>query len=230
MITLNILRKYFALPLHLRTWIMTEGCMVINLILAAYHLIIGFIDHSDLMLIMGFFYTLLAFMRFFLGKSVRTFFKQAAEDRIRGTLILSGMLMVILSLILNRIFTNMSADNQAADFTNFSTLLMTVFALSKIVMTGYGLKLSHREKDPIFSLVQRTTLVETIFCSFSLWLSLIPFIPDPSVQDSLLLNSGNLFSGFVFVMGVINIWTYKKYNSSVNLLNIPTYDEVNSSR
>lgn len=45
---------------------MTEGCMVINLILATFHLTLGFSGRSDLMLIMGFFYALLSFMRFFL--------------------------------------------------------------------------------------------------------------------------------------------------------------------
>ncbi len=227
---MNVLRKYFALPLHLRTWLMTEGCMIINIALAAYHLILGFASHSDLLLIMGFFYTLLAFMRFFLGRSVRSFFKQAADDRIRGTLLLSGMLMIILGLILNRIFSNIAENSQAADFGNYSTLIFTVFTVSKIIMTGYGLGLSARHKDPIFSLIQRTTLTETLFCSYSLLLSLIPYIPDLSVQERLFLNSGNLFSGFVLLMGFINIFSYRKYQSSVNKLNIPSYDEVNAAR
>ncbi|WP_289220643.1 hypothetical protein [Ileibacterium valens] len=227
---MDLIRKYFDLPIHKRTWLMTEGCMVINLILATFHLTLGFSGRSDLMLIMGFFYALLSFMRFFLAKSVRCYFKNCQDDRMRGTLLLSGMLMIILGLILGRIFTNLVENNQPADFGNASTVLFSIFALSKIVMTGYGLNLSRKQKDPIFSLIQRTTLTETIFCSFSVWLSLIPYITDPTLQETLFLYSGNVFSGFVLIMGLVNIFSYRKYESSVNRLNIPTYEQVNQTR
>lgn len=227
---MNVLKNYFALPLELRTWLMTEGCMLINVALAIYNGFLGIVNHSDLLLVLSFFYALLAFMRFFLGESIRTFFKKAGEDRLRGTLLLSGMLMIILGMILNSIFVTMVEKNEAADFTNYSTLVFIIFAVSKIVMTGYGLNLSRKQKDPIFSLIQRTTLTETLFCSYSLLLSLIPCIASTIVQERVFTISGNFLSGFVIIMGIINVASSRKYKSSVNDLNIPTYDEVNLSR
>lgn len=227
---MKILKRYFSLPLEMRTWLMTTGSMLINTCLALYHGLFGFLNDSDILVVLSFFYILLAMMRIFLGSSIRKYFKKTPDDFIRSILLLSGMLMVVLGLVLSRVIYNMVLDHEKADFGSFSTILFFIFALIKIAMTGYGIRLSRRQKDPIFTLIQRTTLAETLFCTYSLILSIVPILNNLKLEEFIYTASGIVFVGIVLALGIDNLFSHKRYDSILDDLDIPTYEEVNENR
>lgn len=165
--SVNRLMGDYALRTH------TSLCLglALNLAFAAFKLAAGKLYGSYWFVALGFYYTVLALMRFLLLRGLHA--KAAQPDRRLRTYRLTGALMFALNVGMGAIIFQVVRDNQTYRYPGFIIYAFAAYAFYKIISAAVALIRRRGRDDPLLAAARCLNLAVAMMSLFSLQTALL---------------------------------------------------------
>lgn len=185
----------------LRTHAALRLGLLLNLAFAVFKLAAGIFYGSGWLVALGFYYAVLALMRFFLLRRIRGGGAQSLLSQYR-TYRLTGAMMFALSAGMTAIIFQVVRDNRTYSYPGMVIYAFAAYAFYKIIMAAVNLIRRRRQPDPLFSAARYLNLAVAMMSVFSLQTALISTFGGSSDAFRLRMNA---ISGSVICIGILLI-------------------------
>lgn len=164
--------------------------LALNLAFAVFKSVAGLVYGSYWLIALGFYYAMLALMRFFILRRVR---RDGAEPGSLPTQYktyrLTGALMFALNVGMTAIIVQVVRDNRTYSYPGTIVYAFGAYAFYKITMAVVNLIRRRRESSPLFSAARQLNLAAAMMSIFSLQTALLSMFGGESGSFRLVANA-----------------------------------------
>ena len=177
---------------------------VFNLLYAVYHLILGVLNLSFWFIAMCAFYWILATMRFSAILCERNRQKLPSDDTERFVMKLSGILLVILSIVLATVSYISLSQNIAAKYGEIIMITIATYTFYKITMAIVKAVKQHKNPSPLLKTIRNIGYAEVAASILTLQRSMLASFGSMSAGNIHFMNAvtGAVVCLFVLILGL----------------------------
>lgn len=177
--------------------------LLLNLGFAAFKLAAGAVYRSYWLVALGFYYAVLALMRFFLLRRLGGL-RPCAPNLLAQyrTYQLTGALMLALNLVMSAIILQVVRDNQTYSYPGTIIYAFGAYAFYKIIMAAVNLIRRRGRDAPLFAAVRFLSFAVAMMSIFSLQTALLSAFGADEPQFRLIANAA---SGAAICLGILLI-------------------------
>ena len=176
----------------------------LNLLYAIYHLVLGVLNLSFWFIAMCAFYGILATMRFSAVLCERNHQKLPSDDTERFVMKLSGVLLVILSIVLATVSYISLSQNIAAKHGEIIMITIATYTFYKITMAIVKAVKQHKNTSPLLKTIRNIGYAEVAASILTLQRSMLASFGSMSVGNIHFMNAvtGAAVCLFVLILGL----------------------------
>lgn len=199
--------KKFIRSQRYRTILLAEVSLLLNLSYAFYHGILGIMNISLWFISMFAFYGTLAAMRFSAVLCGIKKLSSSQADTEYFVMKLSGVLLIILSIVLTSVIYISQSQNIVAKHNEITMITIATYTFCRITVTILNAVKQHRNPSPLLSVIRSISCAEAAAFVLTLQRSMLVSFGEMNMDNVRLMNAltGCAVCMFILTLGIIMI-------------------------